>query len=548
MNRLSYVCCGLLLLLVGRFLPAKAQQSDAFPVQVQTTKGSIEGLYHSARDGIQYYLGIPYAKPPVGDLRWQPPQPMDPWEGVIETKAFGPRAIQTDVFGDMKFRSNGLSEDCLYLNVWTPAKRNSTDLPVLVYFYGGGFVAGDGSEPRYDGEAMAKQGMVVVTVNYRLNIFGFLAHPALSAASPYGGSGNYGLLDQQAALQWVQDNIAAFGGDPDRVTIAGESAGSISVSIQMASPLSRDLIAGAIGESGASIHPTLAPTSLQEAEQIGAEFVQAAGFADFAEFRQLSTAEIFEIFNASGRFGFPVVVDGYLLPKTLPEIFAAGEQAQVPLLAGWNSAEIPGQAFMYGQPYAPENFRARVMDTYPEQHEEVLALYAHGDSAEVAYSATDLASDRFISYSTWKWLDLHARHSEQPVYRYLFSRIRPPLRDETLVSGLAGGTMQRDDAPPQPQPIGAPHATEIEYCLGNLPLVDDFAWTEADYQVSETMMRYFANFIKTGDPNDENLPTWPTLDPEAEQPAVLNIDVDSKVIRTAHEARYHFHDRYYGNQ
>lgn len=255
----------------------EAQQSDySFAVQTKIENGTIEGDYDT-RSGIQFYLGIPFAKPPVGSLRWKAPQPVENWKGVLVTKKFGPRPVQGVVFGDMKSRSAGVSEDCLYLNVWTPAKRDQKNLPVLVYFYGGGFVAGDGSEPRYDGEAMAKKGIVVVTVNYRLNIFGFFAHPELSAEAPYKASGNYGLLDQAAGLKWVQKNIAAFGGDPKKVTIAGESAGSISVSYQMASPLAKDLIAGAIGESGAGINPTLAPVSLAEAEKTGLEFAKKRG-------------------------------------------------------------------------------------------------------------------------------------------------------------------------------------------------------------------------------------------------------------------------------
>ncbi|MGC4034330.1 MAG: carboxylesterase family protein [Chitinophagaceae bacterium] len=246
----------------------------------------------------------------------------------------------------MKSRSEGLSEDCLYLNVWSPAKRNQKNLPVFVYYYGGGYVAGDGAEPRYDGESMAKKGIVVVTVNYRLNIFGFFAHPELSAEAPYKASGNYGLLDQQFALKWVQKNISAFGGDPKHVTIAGESAGSISVSYLMASPLSKDLIAGAIGESGAGINPTLAPVPLAEAEKTGLEFAKKAGYPTLAELRKLSTRDLFELYKESGRFGFPVVLDKYFLPATLPEIFSAKKQAMVPLLLGWNSAEIPGMAFM----------------------------------------------------------------------------------------------------------------------------------------------------------------------------------------------------------
>ena len=217
---------------------------------VQTANGTVEGRGVQP-SGVRIFRGIPFAQPPTGDLRWREPQPVKNWKGVRKAVDFGPRCMQAPIFDDMVFRSNGVSEDCLYLNVWTPAKSNRERLPVLVYFYGGGFVSGDGSEPRYDGESMAAKGIVVVTVNYRLGVFGFMAHPELTKESAHKASGNYGFLDQNAALRWVQRNIANFGGDPKRVTIAGESAGSMSVSAHLASPLSKNLIAGAIGESGA---------------------------------------------------------------------------------------------------------------------------------------------------------------------------------------------------------------------------------------------------------------------------------------------------------
>jgi para-nitrobenzyl esterase len=386
----------------------------------------------------------------------------------------------------------------------------------------------------------------VVNPNYRLNIFGFLAHPELSAEAAYKASGNYGVLDQHAALAWVRDNIAAFGGDPDKVTIAGESAGSIGVSVQMASPLSKDLIAGAIGESGAGINPTLAPVSLAEAEKTGSEFLANAGIKSIAEFRKLPARDIYEIYNKSQRFGFPMVIDGYFLTNSLPEIFEAGEQAQVPLLLGWNSAEIPGMAFMQGQPYTPENFISKVKETYPDNHQKVLELYPHANAGEVEYSATALASDRFIAYSTWKWFDLHRKHSDQPVYRYLYSKLRPPLVDQSRTPGLAGGTVERgDNAPAMPEPIGAPHACEIEYCMGNLHLVTDYAWTEDDYKVSATMQEYFANFIKNGDPNGEGLPDWPAAAAGDTTPPVMILDTESKAVDASDDARYLFHDNAY---
>lgn len=537
----------LLFLISPAILPIQsfAQANNTFDVQTKIKNGIIEGSYDT-KTGIQTFLGIPFAKPPIGPLRWKAPQPAENWSGVKETKKFGPRAMQAPIFGDMDFKSDGISEDCLYLNVWTPAKRNTKDLPVLVYFYGGGFAAGDGSEPRYNGEAMSKKGIVVVTVNYRLGLFGFLAHPELTAETAYKGSGNYGLMDQAASLEWVKDNISAFGGDPSKITIAGESAGSISVSYQMASPISKGLIAGAIGESGAGIHPTLAPTPLAEAEKIGLEFVSNAGFKSIQELRALPSRDLYELFLESKRFGFPVTLDNYFLPKTLPEIFEAKEQAMVPLLAGWNSAESGGNAFMQGKNFTAEAFIARVKEVYPADYEEVLALHPHATPKEIERAATDLASDRFISYSTWKWLDLHAKNSDQPVYRYLYSKLRPPLRDQNLTTGLAGGTMP-STGPKAPEPIGAPHACEIEYAMGNLHLVNVFAWTPDDYKVSETMMNYFVNFIKTGNPNGQNLPEWNKVLGTDSNPALINIDVVTK-SETGNDARYHFHDRSFGNK
>jgi len=538
----------LIMAIIALKFEASSQSTNAFAVQVKIDNGIIEGNYNT-HSGIQTYFGVPFAKPPVGNLRWKAPQPLDKWNGVKQTKKFGPRPMQTIVFGDMNSRSDGVSEDCLYLNVWTPAKRNTKDLPVLVYFYGGGNVAGDASEPRYDGESMAKKGIVVITCNYRLNIFGFFSHPELSKESPYKASGNYGLLDQVAALKWVQKNISAFGGDPKKVTIAGESAGSISVSYQMASPLAKNLIAGAIGESGAGINPTLAPVPLAEAEKTGDEFAKKAGYTTIAQLRALSTREVYEIYNESKRFGFPVVIDGYFLQKTVPQIFNAKEQAQVPLLVGWNSAEIPGQAFMFGQPYKEENFVNRVKAEYPKDFEEVLKLYPHSNEKEIEISATQLSSDRFISYSTWKWFDLHRNNSSQPVYRYLYSKLRPPLVDNSVSSGLAGGTVKKDpNAPKPPEPVGAPHACEIEYCMGNLHLVKEYAWTDDDFKVSETMLNYFANFIKTGNPNDGKLPEWIAAKAGDASPPVMVLNTESKTINAKNDARYEFLDKAYKNK
>jgi para-nitrobenzyl esterase len=512
--------------------PAGAKDEAGVPVQVRIETGVIEGLQDDA-SGIQAFLGIPYAKPPVGPLRWKAPQRAEGWSGVLETKKFGPRAVQTNVWGDMNYRSNGMSEDCLYLNVWAPVRKAPEGLPVLVYIYGGGFVAGDGSEPRYDGASMAEKGIISLTVNYRLNVFGFLSHPELSAESPYSASGNYGLLDQVAALEWVQRNIRAFGGDPGRVTVAGESAGSISVSSLMASPLSRNLMAGAIGESGAAIHPTMAPVSREDAEKTGLEFARNAGVPGLAGLRALDTDAVFKAYVDSKRFGFPTVVDGYFYPKTLPEIFTGREQAQIPLLAGWNSAEIPGLAFIQGPVYSDDAYVTKVKEAFPDDFETVLKLYPHGSPGELERSATALASDRFIAYATWKWLDLQAKNSPGPVYRYLYAKLRPPAANAGTGTG--------------PAAIGAPHACEIEYAMGNLVLVKDYAWTPDDFRVSETMQNYFANFIRTGNPNGNSLPKWPAVSAADPSPAVMVIDAESNAARAVDDGRYRFLDVHYGN-
>ncbi|MBE0651797.1 MAG: carboxylesterase family protein [Bacteroidales bacterium] len=544
MKKITFLALGICLMIYSCSSPKKQD----FSPRVKIANGTIEGIQDTAT-GLQEYFGIPFAKPPVDNLRWKAPQPLENWKGILMTKKFGPRPMQTNVFGDMHFRSDSMSENCLYLNVWTPAKKGKKGLPVLVYFYGGGFVAGSSDEPRYDGASLAQKGIVVVTANYRLNIFGFFADPELSAESPYKASGNYGLLDQAAALKWVHQNIAAFGGDPDKVTIGGESAGSISVSELMASPLTKNMISGAIGESGAGITPTLPPVPLAEAEKIGAEFAKQIGYPTIKELRALSAKKLLDLYTKSKRFGFPICIDGYFLPKTLPEIYNAKEQAQIPLLVGWNSAEMNGMAFMAGKPYSKKNFIQRVKTVFPHNYEEILKTYPHQTEKEVELSATDLASDGFIVYSTWKWFDLQRKNSPQPVYRYLFDNPRPPLANSNLTPGLAGGVMKKDkNAPPTPKPLGAAHSQEIEYCLGNLYLSPSYAWRKVDYHVSDTMESYFANFIKTGNPNGKNLPEWPAAKPDDSHPSVMLIKPGSEAIKVKKDNRFLMLEKIYRKQ
>ncbi|HWB25592.1 MAG TPA: carboxylesterase family protein [Chitinophagaceae bacterium] len=499
--------------------------------QVTTANGIVEGVNDS---GLHVFMGIPFAQPPVGDLRWKEPQPVKNWSGIYKADHFRAKAMQKNVFSDMVFRADGMSEDCLYLNVWTPAKPGKTKLPVLVYFYGGGYVGGDGSEYRYDGASLARKDLVTVTVNYRLGIFGFFSHPELTQESPHHASGNYGLLDQNEALRWVQANIGAFGGDPKHVTIAGESAGSISVCAQMASPLSKDLIAGAIGESGGMINPTLAPIKLSEGEQNGVAFAKRVKASSLADLRAMSAEALLDSAAKPGAFRTAATIDGYFLPKSPEEIYAAGEQAHVPLLAGWNSTELPYQAFMYGQAPTVENYAKRVADTYKDKAAEVMKLYPGSTVDEVLQSATALASDRFIVYSTWKWADLAAKTGGKPVYTYIFSKPRPALPQSN--------TQQNSNMPP-PLP-GAFHASEIEYALGNLPTNKVYPWAADDYKVSATMEAYFANFIKTGNPNGKGLPQWTPITNGNDSHQMI-INVDTKLVPEAHRNRYLFLDGEY---
>jgi para-nitrobenzyl esterase len=415
-----------------------------------------------------------------------------------------------------------------------------------VFFYGGGFIGGDSSEPRYDGEALARRGIVTVTVNYRLHVFNFMAHPELTAESPHGASGNYGSLDQVAALGWVRENIAAFGGDPDRVTIGGESAGSVSVSVLMCSPLSRRMIAGAIGESGAGIPPTLAPLSLAEAEKRGSELARVLACNSLAELRAMPAMDLLEKTNKLYPGPTPGNFDGYLLAKPLAATLEAGEQAQVPLLVGWNSEEMGYAALMGGPDISEEAYIKVVRERFGQAADEILSLYPCGSPDELKRSATALASDSFIAFSTWKWSDAHASTGGHPVFRYLYSRPRPPMTPEfsDAVAALAGGVVRGDDAEAMRMPpaTGAVHSAEIEYALGNLATNKVYAWTPEDRALSEQMQQYWANFVANGDPNGPGLPEWPAIN-RSDPPQVMVLDVESHAVAEEHRERYLFMSR-----
>ncbi len=522
--------------ILAAIIPGETSAAD----RVKTANGVVEATKPPS-SGVRSFKGIPFAQPPVGNLRWREPQPAKNWPGILKADRFGPRCMQrTSPGADYWFRSNGMSEDCLYLNVWTPAKSGKERLPVLVYIFGGGFQNGDGSEPRYDGENMARKGIVAVSVNYRTNIFGFFSHPELTMESPHRASGNYGLLDQVAALEWVKRNISAFGGDPKRVTIAGESAGSVSVSALMASPLSRNLIAGAIGESGAMIS-SLPPRPLAEAEQNGTKFAAAAGVASLAALRAMTAEQVQEAAAKLTGARFNTTLDGWFLPKLLTEIFEAGEQSKVPLLAGSNSEEMGARSVLGNSEPTPGNFADAVKKLYGDRAGIALKAFSPVTAEEVLEAATFLASARFISHGTWKWTELQMKTGGKPVYRYLYTRPRPkflgnvnqPVPAAAPAAAPAAG--RGEQAPVAPR--GAAHSAEIQYAMGNLDLDKRYAWEPADYKVSEIMHAYFVNFIKTGNPNGAGLPDWPAYLSDTNYQR-MRLDVTSMAEPEPHRDRY----------
>ena len=444
--------------------------------------------------GVRVYKGIPYAAPPVGEMRWRPPQPVRPWDRVRSASAFGSNSLQGVVFDDIDPTICGVSEDCLFLNVWTPAEPGGSErLPTMVWIHGGGFVVGSGSEARYDATRLAQRGIVAVTLNHRLNALGFLAHPELTAESADGASGNYGMLDLVAALGWVKRNIAAFGGDPDQVTIAGESAGSEAVSALMASPLAKGLFARAIGESGAMFAtPSRAPAPLDKAEAAGAAFMRKVGARNLAELR---AAPAEAILAAAPGLGYRPIIDGLFLPKTPAQIFAAGEQADVPLMAGWNKDEGFNFTLLQGDD-ARRPYAEIVRKLFGAHADAALRRYPGGSPALDKASARALGGDLTIIHSTWSWIDAQKRYGRAPIFRFRFNRC--PLTPE----GWFGERSSRD--------AGAFHAGEILYVFDNL---DVFSWPidEADRALAKTASSYWLNFIKTGDPNGPGLPAWPSF-------------------------------------
>ncbi len=457
---------------------------------VKVDGGLISG---SEAEGVRSYKGIPFAKPPVGDLRWKPPQTVTAWQGVRECTDYGPDCPQASYAQGSLFYSapRKQSEDCLYLNVWTTAKP-SEKRPVMVWIHGGALTRGSGATRTYDGTAFAKKGVVLVTVNYRLGPLGYLAHPELTAESPNHSSGNYGVLDQLAALKWVQKNIAAFGGDPSRVTIFGESAGSWSVNILVGTPLAKGLFHRAIGESGGQFGPM---TALKEdkkgspsAEKIGAAFAKACGADSLNALRQVPAEKIIEVFNndAEGRkFRTVVNVDGWVLPDEIRNIFAQGKHNDVPVLIGSNANEMTSLTTPALVPKTLADYRKRVEAQYGDLIKEFDAVYPVKSEADMASALLGSMRDGLFTLNMRTWARMTAK-GRAKAYLYLFSHVPPN---------------------PNSKYLGAYHAAEIAYVFNNLNRQNTLL-QESDFKLADQMQNYWVNFATTGNPNGKGLPNW----------------------------------------
>lgn len=449
---------------------------------VQVTGGRVSGTLNKTGD-IRIYRGIPFAAPPVGELRWKAPQPVKPWSGVRKCDAFGPSPMQgvpapfSMWSEEFLIPKEPISEDCLYLNVWTGAKSSTAKQPVVVWIYGGGFASGGSAVPIYDGEATAKKGVVFVSINYRVGPFGFFAHPELTKESGHDASGNYGLMDQIAALQWVKQNIAAFGGDPDNVTIAGQSAGSMSVNCLVASPLGKGLFNKAIAESGASYGRNY--PSRKEAEENGLNVMKSLGASSLAELRSKSANEILK--NGQALRG--PIIDGYVLPKKISAILGAQQHNRVALLTGWNEDE----GLLTGPIKNAADFRQQAEQQYGNHAAEFLTLYPASTDAEANQSQLKLARDQMFGMPTYIWASVQSEQS-QPTYVYRFTR-KVPATGEYVK-------------------YGAFHTGEVAYAYDNLKFINR-PWETVDRELASTMSTYWVNFIKTGNPNGSSLPKWP---------------------------------------
>ena len=521
-HRIAVVLCGMFVVSACGAGDGGEPAGDPLGPVVETSLGTLEGEHVAEDDGVLVFRGIPYAEAPVGDNRWRAPVARESWEGVRSAATFGPACWQRLTPASSIYTRGDLdrNEDCLYLNVWTAAAQASEARPVMVWFHGGGHTGGWGSAKIFDGTALAEQGVVLVTINYRLGPFGFLAHPALTAESPHASSGNYGLLDKVAALEWVRDNIAAFGGDPGNVTIFGQSAGSWSVCYLMASPLAAGLFHKAIGHSGGCFRggrPDL--TDAQEAGLAAAAELGVEG--DDAEALTALRALDAEAVLDSG-LGSGAIIDGWFMPGPAREIFEAGEHNDVPVIVGALANE--GTTLYAGMPERTEaELDAMLREQYGEHADALLAAYRPEVGKSTKWGAQAIQADRSFVWEMRTWARA-VEASGNAAWLYFFSQAPPVFRIYVPERAAI-------DMPDGPDGYGAYHSGDLAYAFGNTRLVG-IDWTDWDHEISHAMTRYWVNFARTGDPNGEGLATWPRYEMATDEWLEFGSD-----IKTAREVR-----------
>jgi para-nitrobenzyl esterase len=480
--------------------------------KVKTAQGEALGKW--IEGGTQKaFLGLPYAAPPVGDFRWKAPQPPAPWKGLRDATKFGARCEQWHIWNDYIFLDAGPSEDCLFVNVYAPASATpASKLPVMVWIHGGGFAAGAGSEPRYTNPALVSRNVVVVTLNYRLNVFGFLANEDLAKENG-GHAGNYGLMDQVAALRWVKANAAQFGGDPSNVTVFGESAGSFSVNALMTAPSAQGLFQKAIGESGAFFGGVLAMPTVADRAKVDQAWTDTLGTKSLAELRALPADVILAAASKRTSGGFAAVIDGQFLTEPVSATFAAGREAHVPTIIGWNRDERAGTL---SKGMTAEKWKAYATEHYGKQAPQFLAAFPAATDEQAVQSADAYTTAGFIALGAWRWVEAQTATGHAPVYRYRFD-LGSPTSEVHPIAGYAF------------------HSDELEYVFGTLDTRVGATWRPEDRKLSDEIITYWTNFARTGDPNGKGLAPWPRYDRDNQL-----IHLDNPITSTPDTARPQF--------
>jgi para-nitrobenzyl esterase len=503
---------------------AVACAACAAPVMAQIAQADVTGgtIAGTGSDGISQFKGIPFAAPPVGELRWKAPQPVTPWSGVRQSVAFGAGCMQAAALTVRMAPGVSLSEDCLYLDVWTPAKSASEKLPVIAWIYGGGFAGGMTSAPLYDGANFARKGVVFVSLSYRVGALGFLATPELSKESGHG-SGNYGLLDLIAGLEWIRANIARFGGDAAKVTLLGHSAGAFAVSMLAAAPQAKGLFSAAIAESGANFMPPLdsvwaggSVQTLRLAQVAGRTWLRDLGVTTLAQARQLPAEQIIAAQESKGAPRFWPPVDGYVIPADQYQLWKQGRFNDTPILVGDVSDEAAAFGAHKVEPFA---FETQVRQGFGKEADAILTVYPHATEEQATRSDTQLRSDTSFDWAQYTWARLQSSQGHNQAYVYYFDR------------------------PSAASPNGSRHGQEVGYVFGNLGVGGRPPPTAEDRALSEQMQSYWVNFATRGDPNGPGLPTWPAF--TARDPLVMRFGVNPGPAPIPNQVRLKVLDEYY---